>query len=435
MRGFRLKTLACLLVCVLALQLCGCESLLPAEHTAAPAESTEAPAPSAPAVGTVDLMAAVVPNQPQPRPISDKAAAAAADFSLRLFRTACESDGNCLLAPLSVLCALSMTLNGAEGETLAQMEQTLGLSREDWNEFFRSWLESCSGEGTLKIANSVWFSSAPSLSVRPEFLQTNADFYGAEVYRAPFDESTLADINTWVKDKTDGKIPEILDRIPQEAVMYLINALAFDARWEQPYSEDGVAAGTFRCADGTRRSVEYLYSEETRYLETETATGFLKPYAGGKYAFAALLPNKELSPADCLASLDGESLRALLTEPQTAELRVGLPKFESSFSAELSELLRGMGMKLAFAPAGADFSGLGSSTAGNLYISRVLHKTFLSVAEDGTRAGAASAVEISEKGLSPEQKQLQLDRPFLYMLLDTETGVPFFIGVLQDPAR
>ena len=428
--------LSLLLICVLMLQLIGCAGAVPG--IASGNAGTEEPESRDPLPGgaIVNLMAEIKAAPSQPAPVSREAAAAAADFALRLLRAGCKPEENVLLSPLSVLCALAMTENGAEGETLEQMERTLGMPREQWNAYFLSYLAGISGDGALKPANSIWFTDDPRFTVNRDFLQTNADFYGADVYRAPFsDPQTLADINGWVKEKTDGMIPTILDEIPAAAVMYLINALAFEAKWASPYQEGSVISGEFTCADGSTRTVDFMHSEEGLYLENETLMGFLKPYKDGKYAFAALLPKNGAKPEDCLGSLDGAALQKLLAEPQSGTVIASLPKFETAYSAELSEMLASMGMVLPFDSRGADFSGLGSSNVGNIFISRVLHKTFLSVAEDGTRAGAATAVEASDECYIEPLAQVCLDRPFLYMLVDLETGLPFFIGVMQDPAQ
>ncbi|MCR5754586.1 MAG: serine protease, partial [Acetatifactor sp.] len=161
------------------------------------------------------------------------------EFAIRLFQ-ACDAGGNkeenTLVSPLSVLFALSMAANGAQGETLNQMEDVLGGTTANLNEFARAYLNELSGRpedvGTLELANSIWFKDASDFRVNQDFLQLNADYYNADIYSAAFDNSTLQDINRWVKNKTQGMIPTILDDIPEDAVMYLINALAFDAEWE-----------------------------------------------------------------------------------------------------------------------------------------------------------------------------------------------------------
>lgn len=436
-RKHRKRALCALIVCVLALQLCGCGASKPAASSEAP-NVTVMPTPSEPAaaVHAVNLMASVTPNRGEAKPMTNEEQAAAADFALRLFRAGNKGDKNTLLSPLSVLSALAMTANGAEGETLAQMENTLGMSKDRLNAYFLAYLEALEGDKSLKSANSIWFTSDPRFTVNQSFLQTNADFYGADIYSAPLDGQTLNDINDWIKEKTDGMIPKMLDKISPAAVMYLVNALAFDAKWAVPYAEYAVQSGEFTCADGTKRTVDFLHGEEHQYLEDEKAVGFLKPYEGGKYAFVALLPKEGVSVEDYLASLDGASLQKLLENVSWETVYTSLPKFETAYGTELGSVLKEMGMVLPFDDEQADFSGLGTSTAGNIFISRVLHKTFISVNEQGTRAGAATVVEMTDGAMLIEDpKEVYLDRPFVYMLIDTETNLPFFIGTMLDPAK
>lgn len=433
--SLRIKTICLLLVGALLLPLTGCAA--GPNAPANPVAENPSAAVNTPQVQnlSVNLMQDVTPNSVEAKTITPEASSAVADFALRLFRAANEADKNTLVSPLSVLCALAMTANGAENETLTQMESTLGLRRDLYNEFFRSYLAALNADGTLKAANSIWFTDRTGFEVKPDFLQANADYYGADAYLAPFDETTLAEINGWVKEKTDGMIPEILDKIPDDAVMYLINALAFDAKWARPYNEYSVQQGTFTTQDGAERTVDFMHSEEKAYLEDDSATGFVKYYEGFKFAFVALLPNEGVSVADYLATLDGASLQKLLSEPRYDTVYAALPKFETEYSVELSETLKAMGMELPFDADHADFSGIGTSQIGDLCIGRVLHKTYISVAEDGTRAGAATAVEVTEECAAMEEpKYVMLDRPFVYMLIDCETNLPFFIGTMLDPA-
>ena len=250
----------------------------------------------------------------------------------------------------------------------------------------------------------------------------------------PFNDQTLKDINNWVKEKTNGMIPQILDRIPEEAVMYLVNALAFDGEWIAPYKEHQVSPGPFTREDGTKTTADFMWCRENSYLEAADAVGFVKPYKGGKYAFAALLPKEGKTVSDLLASLDGEELIRILSSARKIPVDTAMPKFETDSSFELSEVLCAMGMPAAFDDRRADFTGLGMSTEGNICISRVLHKTFISVAERGTKAGASTVVEMVAKSAMPiqEAKSVILDHPFVYMLIDCETNVPFFIGTLTD---
>ena len=168
-------------------------------------------------------------------------------------------------------------------------------------------------------------------------------------------------------------------------------------------------------------------------MESDLATGFLKYYAGQEYAFAALLPDAGISVEEVLATLTGEELQALLAEPKNTPVTAAIPKFEVEFDCELNEMLSDLGMPLAFDHAAADFSGLGSSTNGNVAISRVLHKTFIAVDEKGTKAGAATAVEMTEESAIeyPEPpKEVILNRPFVYLIVDCENRLPLFLGTV-----
>lgn len=366
--------------------------------------------------------------------LDGETARGAADFALRLFQASLEEGENTLVSPVSVLFALSMTANGARGETLAQMEEVLGLAGEERNLWLRAWWDSLPEEEqvSLTLANAIWFTDDDRFTVNQDFLQTNADYYGAGIYRAPFDQSTVKDINSWVREHTDGMIRDILDQIPPDALMYLVNALAFDAKWQSIYREDQIHDRTFTTEAGEERQVELMYSQESDYLVDQGAVGVMKNYAGGRFAFAALLPEEGTTVAEYAASLTGERLAALLSNPQGTSVTAAIPKFETESALELSEVLAAMGMADAFDADAADFSGLGASTGGNIFISRVLHKTYIAVDEQGTRAGAATAVEADDGAAGP-MEQVILDRPFLYMIVDRETNLPLFIGAMMDP--
>ena len=385
-----------------------------------------------------DLMEDVKPNAVTPLSAEDLSAGGATltDFAVRLLQASEEKEKNTLVSPLSVLYALSMTANGAKGETLHQMEQTLGSDTQTLNEYLYSYRNALPHGKNYKLhlADSIWFTKDERFTVNQQFLQTNGDYYGADIYRASFDDKTCKEINGWVKKHTDGMIPEILDEIPEAAVMYLVNALAFEAEWDAIYKEDQIYSDQFTLADGTTRNVKMMSSTVPKYLEDENATGFIKYYAGGEYAFAALLPDEDLLLSDYVADLDGAALHDLLRNAEDTSVLTRIPKFETEYSTDLAVVLAQMGMPLAFDAEQADFSGLGSSSTGNIYISRVLHKTFISVAEKGTKAGAATVVETKDSSipLLDGKKQVYLDRPFVYMLIDCNTMSPFFIGTMYD---
>ena len=326
-----------------------------------------------------------------------------------------------------------MTTNGAKGETLAQMEKVLGMKKDELNSFIRSYMNALepTEKCKLSLANAIWFTDDAGFSVDRDFLRTNADYYGADAYRSPFDRGTVNQINDWVKKNTDGMIPEIIETLRPDDVMVLVNALAFDAEWDEIYRTDQVNEGEFTLDDGTKKTATFMYSEEGAYLKDKNATGFIKYYKGGRFAFAAMLPNEGVTLDEYIATLDGASLRKTLEDAKSTEVYAAIPKFESEYGKELKDVLIAMGMEKAFT-ADADFSGLGTCEAGPVMIGSVLHKTFISVNEKGTRAGASTAVVNKCGSALCDTETVYLDRPFIYMLIDTETNLPFFIGALTD---
>ena len=412
-----LAAVSLLLICAMAVNLTGCSVKVQAK----------------------DLMAGIRPNEVHATDDLDAQSKDITDFSVRLFQASAEGDANSLISPLSVLYALAMTANGADGKTLEEMESVLGMTTQELNLYLYSYLNNLpQGEQyKLSLANSIWFTEDDSFAVNRNFLQANADYYGADIYEAPFNDTTCKDINNWVKEKTDGMIPGILDQLPPDGIMCLVNALAFDGEWSATYGTHQVQEGTFTKEDGTKQEADFMYGEDRIYLEDEKATGFMKSYKGGKYAFVALLPKEGMSIAEYTDSLDGEVLHSLLSEPSYTTVRTAIPKFETEYAVEMSDILKTMGMPSAFDISTADFTGLGTSTAGNIYISQVLHKTFISVGENGTKAGAATAIIAADGAMieTEEPKEVYLDRPFVYMLIDCENSIPFFIGTMMDAEK
>ena len=425
------RKLTSMLLCaaMLAALLGGCGEKAPAPQPTAQTE-VQKPAEGAP-LPPAEMLAVTVTPDPA---LTGDAALAALDVAASLLRQT-EGD-NRLLSPLSVLCALGMTLGGAQGETRSQMEAALGLSCEALDAFLGPWLAGVAAEegSPLRVADGIWVADRGDLHISEDFLRRNRECYGAAVEQRPLDASAVEQINDFVKRGTRGMIEKLLDGLSEDAVTVLVNALAFEADWETPYTEGQVRPGAFFPEGGEEQEATFLYSDEYVYLKDENTTGFLKPYKGGRYAFAALLPAEGTALADYVSSLTGEKLRGLLDGAKQTKVDTVTPKFETEFSVELGEALAALGMRDAFDPSLADFSALGTCDNGdNIFISQVIHKTYLKLDEKGTRAGAATGVVMEAlTALREPPPQVVLDRPFLYLLLDTETNIPLFIGTVDN---
>lgn len=365
---------------------------------------------------------------------------AVAGFTADILKNTESPNGNVVVSPISVLYALAMTANGADGETLSQMEQVFGLDIDTLNRYLYSTVNTLpSDEGyTFDIANSLWIKDDETdFVVNEEFLKVVKSYYDAGVFKEAFDEETLKSINNWVTQKTNGKIKDILDKIDEEAVMYLVNALNFEADWQNVYETNDIRDGAFTKADGTQQTVEFMYSSEYGYLEDKDTAGFIKYYKDRKYAFVALLPDEDIKIDEYVNSLSGEKLTALLNSVSDENVYTAIPKFETTYGMEMSDILKSLGMTDAFDWTVADFSRMGQAQqeGENLCINRVIHKAFIRVAEKGTQAGAATVVEMVTEGAAEfveQPKEVYLDRPFVYMIIDTQNNLPLFIGTVSE---
>lgn len=363
---------------------------------------------------------------------------AVTDFALSLLREERSGSVSVLLSPVSILNALGMVANGASGTTLKQIETATGMSLHQLNDFlytYRMSLPADSKACKAALANSAWLRD--TFRVEDAFLRSCVNYYSAEVYRSAFDGGLVTDLNRWVSKKTDGMISDLLEKEPgAQTMLYLVNAACFDAKWETPYTKENVRTdGIFTAASGKRQTADYLDSHETIYLSGNNVSGFLKPYDGGKYAFVALVPDEGVTLADYLRNLTGEHLYQLITDHHYADVQASIPKFTARSELELEEPLRAAGISDLFDVSAADLRGLGSAPNGNtLYVNSVLHKTYLELDENGTKAAAATSLDVNGGAAPPSEdvKTVTLDRPFLYMVVDTHACVPLFMGTVTS---
>lgn len=384
-------------------------------------------------VRATDLMAGIEAPEASGKAADDTFISALADFSVKLYQQSsadCSEGGNFLISPISAAAALGMAENGANGNTKAQFETLFGLTLDEMNAYMLDYLENLySSEENMKlsIANSIWFDEG-RITVSRDFLAANKAYYRAQMYQTDFsDPKTVSDINTWVKKNTDGMIEKLLEQISPEAVMYIINAVCFDAEWSVKYEKSDILDGTFYNADGSAETVQLLRSEESRYISSADGTrGMIKNYKGGKFAFAALLPDEDTDIADFVAGLDGQAFLSLIQSAEPVPVNVMLPKFTYDCDMSLVDSLQALGLTDAFGTA--DFSGISKTQP--LAISDVIHKTHIELDENGTKAAAVTAIIMGETVAAPAEFSVTFDRPFVYAIIDTATGLPLFLGTV-----
>ena len=354
-----------------------------------------------------------------------------------------ENQGSFVCSPLSLQLALSMTANGAEGETLQEMLDVLGYGREGTaalNEYARVLIEQLPAvdlDVTLKMADAILATDKYPLNAG--FRETLRTYYYAPAASMSFDDpqKVLEQVNEWARRNTEGLIYPMLKEINPNAAAFLMNALYFKARWQGGdlyplFSENATYDDAFYCVGGTTRKVSYMNAyRNLPYSETKDYQIVAIPYASGKYFMYVLLPKDKDGLDALVTSLATSSWSERISGlKKDAEVRLRLPKFEVSGDFELSDVLKGFGMVRAFDDRNAEFDGMFDGPTPGFYISRVLQKAKITVAEWGTEAAAVTVVEMTEKSSMPSEViRFEADHPFVFVIGEQESGAILFEGV------
>ncbi len=339
---------------------------------------------------------------------------------------------NLFFSPLSASMALGMTLNGARGDTRAQMATTLGfgdLTQAEVNGAYATLLEllqDLDPTVTVDIANSVWHRGG--LDLDPAFVDRVRASFDAQVQPLAGSPSSAVDqVNAWVSDKTNGTIDKLYDSLPANLVALLVNAVYFKASWTDAFDPDRTRAGAFDTGDGSV-TADFMHKRgNISHREVAGHQVVELPYGGQAYAMTLLLPAEGTDPADLTTTLGPAEWSAWVDGLPELDMVVELPKFELEWTRKLNDDLRALGMVDAFDAGRADLSGM--VPGGGVWIEEVRQKSFVKVDEEGTEASAATGVTVVES-LPPT---VRFDRPFLMAIRERLTGSILFMGVVRDP--
>ena len=350
-------------------------------------------------------------------------------------------DENVMISPASIMMALDMVAAGAKGESLDQLTNLFAkgqgpLTQQAYAAALMDKINNAK-DVDFSCANAVWNNGLLlGDNVNMEYVDYIRETFLAEYTVTDFNDKTPSEINAWVDKKTNHMIPEVIDELKPRTVMVLVNAISFDAKWEDKYNEDQIHDGEFRKADGSTQTVTYLNDKLPGYYESDKATAFMKMYTGGQYAFLAILPKDEnISANEFAKNFTSEDYKALVEGGfQSGMTYTKMPEFKSDFNYLANDTLKNLGATDVFDENTADLSGI-SGKPGDLYVSRVIHKTHIEVDKKGTKASAATAVTIRSKGVDIEempQKEIYCDRPYVYAIVDVNTMTPIFIGTVNQ---
>ena len=353
-----------------------------------------------------------------------------------------DPNGNYLISPISIQMALGMTATGSDAGSATRKElmnvifpgggDDPAVLNEEMATFAKRMQDS--KEASWNVANSIWVNNNANVKLRDTYVNDVTNYYKAELYQAPFDQSTVDAINKWVKENTRDRIPEILKELSPEARIALVNALAFDGEWATKYEESDInEEGEFTNADGTVKTVPMLYSTENRAIRLAGGLGFIKSYKGGEYSFVGILPPEGMSTEEYVKKIAEDPTgfsEAYLSADSTRDVYVVMPEFKTEYGLVMDDVLDQLGVKEAYTN-GAHFLAMVTDDSTPVQIGTVIHKTMIDVDRHGTKAAAATVVVMDECAAveMDEPYRVVLDRPFVYAIVDNASGVPVFLGV------
>lgn len=360
------------------------------------------------------------------------------EFSLELFKELAVEE-NPVYSPVPVYLSLALLANGAEDGATHEILDTLNLTDltdEEFNAYYHELINILEAESEgieLNISNSIWHDE--EFEANADFLQLNKTYYDTDTFKLDFsDKQAPTEMNDWVSNATNGKIEKMIDKIGADTVMYLFSTIYFNGKWEMPFELEGTYESEFS-VDGEILDVDKMTGRfEVEHIITDTEEGIILPYEGDQYSFIALMPNRERTVREYLDTMDQRKVSELLNAIEKDEVDILLPKFEVSFENKLTDTLPDMGIKEIFDADTNSLSKMGKAI-GNLYVSEMAQKTFIEVNELGTEAASAVSSAIDMMSIPEPKPTIDFNRPFIYSIIDNDTELPVFLGIMDNPEK
>lgn len=393
-------------------------------------------------------VAAVAAEEAKTRPLARPLAEAYNRSGQDLLRSFAGQPGNIVISPYSIGTAMAMVLSGARGDTQTEMHQVLrhGLPVADVDAANAQALELLaaynaktadkpSATATLRIANALMLVNAAA-TLAPEFEETIRKQYGSEIFKG----ATIDTVNTWVKDKTEGKIDRILERLNPNDSHVLLNAVYFKAPWASAFAPSATRDRPFTLVNGEEISVPTMSQQGAFAIAKSDGYAAIRlPYAVDGLSMTIVRPDDVVGLDKLIAGLNGaktDSILQSLRDAQTRNVALSMPRFKFEFTADLIAPFKSLGMSKVFDPAQSDLSGLTGKPRSEAQstIDQIVHRAVIEVAEEGTEAAAATAVVVTTRAMRPDDvERFTIDRPFLFFITDDKTGAILFEGRVSDP--
>jgi len=350
-------------------------------------------------------------------------------------------EDNIMISPASIMMAFDMVAAGAKGDTLKQLTDLFAAGQGPLTQqaYAASLMDKINGakDVDFSCANAVWTNKELlGDAVNGDYIKYIQETFLAEYSVRTFDNKAVDEINDWVYDHTDHMIKKVVNNLNPDTVMVLVNAISFDGKWAVPYEEYQIEEGDFTKYDGSTQEVTFLNDNLSAYYETDKATGFIKAYEGGEYSFLAILPKDEkISANEFAKNFTAKDFEKFINSVSyDYDVHTKMPEFKSEFEFVMNGTIKNLGAGDVFDSSVADLSGI-AGNPGDLFVSKVIHKTYIELDANGTKAAAVTAIMVDANGIAfdvPEVRYVECDRPFVYAIVDTESMTPIFIGTVNE---
>lgn len=370
-----------------------------------------------------------------PASVSNGTTSFAFDFIHALQKTQ-PAEENLFVSPLSLHIALGMLLNGAEKETADEIQKTLkmdAVALADLNAAYKTLINDlpvADSKVSLGLANSVWYRN--DFSIENDFQSVLKNSFESEVTGLPFNDAAKDRINKWASDKTNGKIPTVLDQIQPQHVMFLLNALYFKGDWQTRFDAGKTQDTPFRLENGQSKNVKMMFAESDFKVGAGSNYDAVRlPYANGQFNMTLLIPKGQNSVDAVLNDITGEGWTKLNSGMVERGITVGLPRFTFKYSAQLKGTLQGMGIKRAFVEGDAQLNKI--NKIAQLYVDFVKQDAYLGIDEKGTEAAAVTTIGVGVTSAGPEPPRFICDRPFGLIISENTSNTILFMGRIKNP--
>lgn len=354
-------------------------------------------------------------------------------LSVELLKGSNVAYDNTVISPLAVQMAMGFAINGAKGVTQSAIIDKVGMETSVLNNYLKIYIEEAPKDvrGNINFVNAIWLNSINTgLDLNSSYKDKVIEYLNAEIKQEPFSAGCEKVINGWVAETTDGMVNKVVNKVDLTNWFYTINIATFDMDWETTYNVNDIEKKTFNNAKKTTSDVEMMSSIESLYIEDNGATGFIKNYYIPRYKFIAILPDEKANLEEYVNNLDYRKLIKLLESAENVNVKASIPSFVTYKTVDISKTLVNIGLSSIF-KSDADFSGmLKEGMATKLW--KMYHTSKITVGKKSSEGVITSNVSNNKKKDVSYDKEVVLDRPFLYMIFDSEESIPIFIGTMNN---